>query len=141
MPAFPLSSHPDDPFLPCRRRLHPPSRSLLLNFQPILRFVGRRRSRFLKSSRQKPANSASGISSFLRHTIPSMASLSPTWRQDRSLISLLVNLTGPQYAVMAEVLGRYGQLASESVNCSAPDTGNMGESMAFTTRNYPTYCS
>lgn len=27
---------------------------------------------------------------------------------------------------MAEVLGRGGHLASEAVNCSAPDTGNMG---------------
>jgi hypothetical protein len=31
-----------------------------------------------------------------------------------------------QYAVMAEILGRGGHMASESVNCSAPDTGNMG---------------
>lgn len=32
-----------------------------------------------------------------------------------------------QYAVMAEVLGRGGHIASEIVNCSAPDTGNMGK--------------
>lgn len=34
-----------------------------------------------------------------------------------------------QYAVMAEVLGRGGHLASEAVNCSAPDTGNMGKAL------------
>ena len=36
-------------------------------------------------------------------------------------------LTLSQYAFMAEILGRGGQMASEAVNCSAPDTGNMGK--------------
>ncbi|CAL1702304.1 unnamed protein product [Somion occarium] len=36
-----------------------------------------------------------------------------------------VPLSNLEYAVMAEVLGRGGPIASEAVNCSAPDTGNM----------------
>lgn len=35
---------------------------------------------------------------------------------------------------MAEILGRGGHIASESVNCAAPDTGNMGRSSVLSTQ-------
>ncbi|KAF9008702.1 acyl-CoA dehydrogenase/oxidase [Cyathus striatus] len=38
-----------------------------------------------------------------------------------------VPLTNLEYAVMAEILGRAGPIGPEAMNCSAPDTGNMGK--------------
>ena len=32
----------------------------------------------------------------------------------------------PQYGVIAEILAHAGHIGSEVMNCSAPDTGNMG---------------
>jgi hypothetical protein len=45
------------------------------------------------------------------------------------------NLLVQQYAVMAEVMAHAGHLGPEVMNCSAPDTGNMGmSSNSFTVK-------
>jgi hypothetical protein len=37
----------------------------------------------------------------------------------------------PQYGVIAEILAHAGHIGSEVMNCSAPDTGNMGVHYIF----------
>ena len=40
--------------------------------------------------------------------------------------SAFVDSFYPQYGVIAEILAHAGHIGSEVMNCSAPDTGNMG---------------
>ena len=50
----------------------------------------------------------------------------------RSRLSFATHIL--QYAVMAEIMGRFGHMGSEVTNCSAPDTGNMGRVSCFLSR-------
>ena len=71
--------------------------------------------------------------------LPQQSSLSRIWcafDQPRGVLSfcrfvfaflVMMGIDCDKYAVMAELLGRAGHVGSESVNCSAPDTGNMGK--------------
>jgi acyl-CoA dehydrogenase len=70
---------------------------------------------------------ASGTCFSARSTTQNTAPRSPTSRSAPNFSSLsLLICQRLQYAVMAEILGRTGHIASEAMNCSAPDTGNMG---------------
>jgi hypothetical protein len=58
-----------------------------------------------------------------------MVFLSRIWRyiSIRATVGYIFLTDWIQYGVMAEILAYAGHIGSEAVNCSAPDTGNMGE--------------
>lgn len=100
----------------------------MLNY-PLTRYNdGRLWFRSSKSSKSKLKSWDCGTSSLARPITLSTEFHSQTLRYEVNIHSAAITSNyGMQYAIMAEVLGRGGYIAPQAVNCSAPDTGNMGK--------------